>query len=141
MAELDAGVVFISNVGQDVHKMGDLLRGSNTILISVHEPFANLVVIVTSLEDYMSKGIQFAGYVEDFLVALKRAFQFCKYLGELVPVVGPFLAQAASFIEKLNIEDRIRKIVHEIKSIIIKVSGLISGTILWDVSAQQVAQI
>jgi hypothetical protein len=94
----------------------------NGKLTQVHPPIAQLVVIVTKLDGYMAEGVTFAGYVEDLLRVLKAALQMCKYLGELIPEVGPILADAASFIERLNIEDKVRKVVHEIKSILKKVA-------------------
>lgn len=123
MADPDAGVVFISKVGKDVHQLGEILRSGNTLLVSVHEPFAELLVMITGLNDYLTKAIDFTGYVDKFLAALKKAFQLCKYLGDLIPEVGPFLADVAAFIEKLNLEDKIARILHEIRSIIKKVSG------------------
>lgn len=97
------------------------LTTADETLRKVHPPVARLAVIVTDIDGYLADGVWFTGYVENLLKMLKQALQMCKYLGELIPEVGPILADAASMIEKFNIEDKVRRVVHEIKAILKRV--------------------
>lgn len=88
-------------------------------LIDFAHPFVlKFSVIMGQIEQYISDAVSFLDFVDTILKALKEAVVMCKYLGQLIPEVGPILAQAASFIEKLRITQVVGTIVTEIKRII-----------------------
>jgi hypothetical protein len=107
-----------------VRKLRTLMSDANTVICTVHTPIAELAVIATKLDGYMGEGLAFTGFVDDLLGILKTAIQICRYLGGLIPTIGPILANTAKYIEGLGVEDTVRKVVHEMRTIIEKVCNV-----------------
>ncbi|WRT70928.1 uncharacterized protein IL334_007927 [Kwoniella shivajii] len=99
----------------------ELLRLLKTVQDDVdfaHPIISKFSVIVVKLDGYISDAVSFLNFVDNILEILHEGLKMCQYLGELIPEVGPILAEAASAIENLHIEQIVREVVEDIKRVI-----------------------
>lgn len=103
----------------------DLLNGLKEGLVAVqggidyaHPIVCRFAVIIGKIEQYISDALSFLDFIDDILSILHEGLKMCQYLGELIPEVGPILAEAASTIENLRIEQTVGQVVKEIKRVI-----------------------
>ncbi|KXX72978.1 hypothetical protein MMYC01_210444 [Madurella mycetomatis] len=113
-------IVVKSTATKSLDQVSSILAETKDLLGRVHLPIAKLVVIFTKLDGYIADALGFLGFVDSILRVLHDGLQLCKYLGELIPEIGPILADAAAMIERLQIEQTVRKIVGQVRSLVEK---------------------
>lgn len=112
--------VLKSTATRSIDQVSSILAETKDLLGRVHPPIAKLVVIFNKLDGYIADALGFLGFVDSILRVLHDGLQLCKYLGELIPEVGPILAEAAAMTERLQIEQTARKIVGQVRSLVEK---------------------
>ncbi|GKT61037.1 hypothetical protein ColTof4_01150 [Colletotrichum tofieldiae] len=113
-------IVLKSTATKTLEDVSSVLDQTKSIIGNVHLPMAQIVIIFNKLDGYIADALDFLGFVDEILKVLHEGLQLCKYLGQLIPEVGPILANAAAMIERLQIEQTVRKIVHQVRSLVEK---------------------
>lgn len=119
--QIDPGIK-ASEATVELHKIHEGLKLANTTIDIVHGPISEILVVITRIDRYVGDALSFLNFTDDILAILHDAIKFCQYLGELIPEVGPILAEAASFIENLHIEQTVKAIVDEVRRVVKEVS-------------------
>ncbi|GJC86340.1 hypothetical protein ColLi_09178 [Colletotrichum liriopes] len=113
-------IVLKSTATKTLEDVSSVLDQTKSIIGNVHLPMAQIVIIFNKFDGYIADALDFLGFVDEILKVLHEGLQLCKYLGQLIPEVGPILANAAAMIERLQIEQTVRKIVHQVRSLVEK---------------------
>lgn len=119
--QIDPGIK-ASEATLQLNKVHDGLKLAKQTIDLIHGPISEILIVITRIDQYVGDALSFLNFTDDILTVLHDALKFCQYLGELIPEVGPILAQAASFIENLHIEQTVKAIVGEVRRIVKAVS-------------------
>jgi hypothetical protein len=97
------------------------LNATSQLLLRINPPVQELTGLLVRVDGYFGDADSFFTTISRLCTLLHDALQLCKWVGELIPEVGPVIADAATTIENWQIEQKIRKIADDIDNAIKKV--------------------
>lgn len=103
---------------KSLETVSDKLGTTKDLVLRVNPPVQELAALLIRVDGYFGDASNFLSMIDTIGDLLHEALQLCQWVGDMIPVVGPIVAEMATIMENTQIEQSIRKIAGEIKSVI-----------------------